>query len=257
MTAQMIVFFIFAAAAAREKRIFERIRLAVPVKWFYLKEIGKIGFPASLQNLIYAGISMLLTRLIAGWGDTAVAVQRVGGQIESVSWMVGEGFAAAVNSFTGQNYGAKRMERVKKGFSVAVRLVSVWGLFTSALLILMAEPIFHLFIREPEVLAEGVNYLRILGFSQLFMLVELTAVGAFAGLGRTAIPSVLSILLTSARLPLASFLSGTGLGLSGIWWALTISSIAKGCLFYGCFRLILYRISAKFVKKPIDYFEKP
>ena len=46
---------------------------------------------------------MILTRLITGWGDLAVAAQRVGSQIESVSWMVGDGFSAAVNAFLGQN----------------------------------------------------------------------------------------------------------------------------------------------------------
>lgn len=52
----------------------------------------RIGVPSAVQNLIYAGISMILTRLITGWGDLAVAAQRVGSQIESVSWMVGDGF---------------------------------------------------------------------------------------------------------------------------------------------------------------------
>ena len=45
---------------------------------------------------------MVIARIIAGWGDTAVAVQKVGSQIESISWMAADGFSAAVNSFVGQ-----------------------------------------------------------------------------------------------------------------------------------------------------------
>ena len=70
------------------------------------------------------------------------------------------------------------------------------------------------------------------------MLIELTSIGAFAGLGKTSIPSVLSIILTSARIPLAIVFSSMGLGLNGIWWALTISSIAKGIVFYFTFHHI-------------------
>lgn len=54
-------------------------------------------------------ISMVLTRMVSTFGPGAVAVQRVGGQIESVSWNTADGFASALNAFVGQNYGAKRM----------------------------------------------------------------------------------------------------------------------------------------------------
>ena len=242
VSAQATVTVIFVLAVLREKYVFGKFRLFSATPRRYLKDMIRIGFPTSMQNLIYASISMVLTRLVAGWGDTAVAVQRVGGQVESVSWMVGEGFAAAVNSFTGQNYGAKRLERVKKGFSTAIRMMVVWGIFTSALLIFMAEPLFAIFIREPDVLAAGIDYLRIIGTCQLLMLVELTSIGAFAGLGKTAIPSALSIILTSARIPLALLFSAAGLGLNGVWWALTVSSMAKGCIFYVSYRAVLRKL---------------
>ena len=87
----------------------------------------RIGVPSAVQNLIYAGISMILTRLITGWGDLAVAAQRVGSQIESVSWMVGDGFSAAVNAFLGQNYGAKRYDRVRRGYFCAIAMTAAWA----------------------------------------------------------------------------------------------------------------------------------
>ena len=55
------------------------------------------------------------------------------------------------------------------------------------------------------------------------------------GLGKTTLCSVISITLTGARIPLAMLLTHIGMGLSGIWWALTISSIAKGIIFYFTF----------------------
>ena len=73
----------------------------------YLTSIIKIGLPTSIQSMLFTGISMIIARLVAGYGDAAVAVQKVGSQIESISWMTADGFAAAVNSFIAQNHGAE------------------------------------------------------------------------------------------------------------------------------------------------------
>ena len=243
VAAQAAVTVLFILAIRRESRLFKGFSLFTPVPPYCRQEMVRIGMPAAVQNLIYAGISMILTRLVAGYGDKAVAVQRVGSQIESVSWMVGDGFAAAINSFIGQNFGAKQMDRVKRGFSTAIAMTALWGLCTTSLLIFMAGPLFSVFITEPAVLAGGVDYLRILGFSQLFMLVEQTSVGAFAGLGRTGFPSAVSVTLTSARIPMAVLFSATALGLNGIWWALTVSSILKGCVLYAGFLFVLKRMA--------------
>lgn len=74
------------------------------------------------------------------------------------------------------------------------------------------------------------EYLIIIGFSEAFMSVELTTVGALSGLGKTHLCSVISITFTGSRIPLAVLLGGLW-GLSGIWWALSATSIVKGILF--------------------------
>ena len=82
----------------------------------------------------------------------------------------------------------------------------------------------------------------ILGISQMFMCIELTTVGALSGLGKTFLCSVISVIFTSARIPLAMILSRTPLGLDGIWWAFTISSIIKGGLFFLSFQIVAGRL---------------
>ena len=239
VTAQALVSLLFFKAVLREKVLFPHLRLWVLVPVKVWREIVRIGVPSAVQNLIYAGISMILTRLITGWGDLAVAAQRVGSQIESVSWMVGDGFSAAVNAFLGQNYGAKRYDRVRRGYFCAIAMTAAWGLCTTFLLIGMARPLFSIFLQEEEVMAIGINYLRIVGLSQMFMMVEQTSIGAFSGLGRTLYPSIVSVTFTSARIPVAVLLSSV-MGLSGIWWALSISSMVKGCILFVSFVVFLY-----------------
>ena len=96
-------------------------------------------------------------------------MQKVGSQIESISWMTADGFAAAVNSFIAQNCGAGNLRRARKGFGAAFLLMTIWGIFCTALLVFCAAPIFRFFIPEADVLPMGVDYLVILGYSELFM----------------------------------------------------------------------------------------
>ena len=72
----------------------------------------------------------------------------------------------------------------------------------------------------------------IVGLSEAFMCVELMSIGAISGLGNTKTCSVISVALTGIRIPLALLLGNTALGVEGVWWALTVTSIAKGIVFY-------------------------
>lgn len=234
--AQAIVMLVFLIVLAKDELIFRKLKIFKKPDYDSLKQIIQIGFPTGIQSMIFTGISMVIARMIADFGDTAVAVQKVGSQIESISWMTAEGFAAAVNSFVAQNFGAKNNTRVHKGYRVSMGIVLIWGAVCTMLLIVLPGPIFEIFIPDRSILPMGISYLQILGLSQLFMCIEITTAGAFAGLGKTLPPSVVGIALTSARIPLALLLTNTALGLDGIWWSITISSIFKGIVLFIWFR---------------------
>lgn len=204
----------------------------------YFKTVFKIGTPAALQSSLYCAFSMVLTRMVSGFGDGAIATQRVGGQIESVTWNVADGFAAALNAFSAQNYGAGKMDRVKKGYYLSAAAIAVWGSIIGTLFILVPKEIAGIFFHEPEVITIAIGYLTIIGISEAFMCVEIVSGGAISGLGNTKLCSTISILFTGMRLPLAYVLSHTVLGLSGIWWALTITSICKGIVFFFAFQKV-------------------
>lgn len=244
VTAQFIVSLVLVISMRKDPVLAAQMRIWIPTPLSNIKTMVRIGFPAAIQSMLYCGISMVLTRFVTAWGDTAVAVQRVGGQIESISWMTADGFGTAINAFVGQNYGAGNLKRVKKGYMTASVIMFIWGIFTTCLLIFGAASIFSLFIHEPEVIPAGADYLRIIGFSEMFMCVELMTVGALSGMGKTMEASVITIILTTARIPLAVILGGTALGLNGIWWALTISSIVKGIIFFGYYLHIMKRMKA-------------
>lgn len=238
VSAQFVVMLVMIIGVFRskEENVLKGIRLLQPFSKEEFKNICKIGGPTALQGMMYCMISMVLTRMVSAFGAEAIATQRVGGQIESISWNTADGFAAALNAFVGQNYGAKKMERVQKGYRISFWTVAIWGALIMLAFIIFPKPIAGVFFHEPKALEIAVSYLVIIGFSEAFMCVELMTIGALSGLGKTKLCSIISITVTSMRIPLALLLSRTALGLNGIWWALTLTSVAKGIIFYLTFR---------------------
>ena len=235
VTAQAIVMsimsiMILGIIVQKKENVLKETKLFAKLPREYVSGICKIGIPTAIQGMAYCAISMVLTRMVSGYGAEAIATQRVGGQIESISWNTADGFGAALNAFIAQNYGAGKNDRVRKGYKASLWTVGIWGVLISAIFICVPGPIAKIFFHEPKAIATAVGYLTIIGFSEAFMCVELTTVGALSGLGRTRLCSIISIIFTSARIPLAILLGGI-MGLNGIWWALSSTSIVKGIIF--------------------------
>ena len=246
VTAQFIVMGIMVLGVMRQKKenVLKGIRLAAVIPGSYLKGICQIGIPSGIQDMTYCFISMILTRMVSGFGAEALATQRVGGQIESISWHTADGFAAALNAFTAQNYGAGKMDRVKKGYRASLLTVGVWGLLVTAIFVFAPNTIARIFFHEPKAIAIAVSYLIIIGLSEAFLCVEITTIGAISGLGKTHLCSIISSLFTSMRIPLAIVLGNTSLGLDGIWWALSSTTMIKGIIFTATFFWITRRKKA-------------
>jgi len=204
-----------------------------------LLKITKLGAPVAAQSSLFAIFAMIIARITARWGAIPIAVLNIGAQIEALSWMTASGFATALGTFTGQNFGAKFWNRIRKGFRIGTIISASTGAAVTALFFFFGKPVFSLFIAEPDTLIMGTNYLHILAWSQIFMCLEITTSGAFYGIGRTLPPSLLGTIFTGLRIPLALLLSQPDfLDLQGIWWALSISSVFKGMISFSWFNLI-------------------
>lgn len=238
--AQFMVFCVFLMLTRRNPVLFSDLRLLRRFDGEKMAEIVRIGFPAGFQNGLFAFFAMVISRIIADWGAVAVAVQRTGAQIEALSWMTASGFNTAIGAFTGQNFGAGRWERIKKGYLIGLGMVSIVGIASSLLFLFWGGEIFAKFLPEEEAVRLGTSYLRILGYSQLFMCIEILTSGGFNGFGKTLPPSFVSIFFNALRIPLALLLSSTALDLNGVWWSITLTSICKGILLTAWFCYLLF-----------------
>lgn len=248
VTAQCIVMTVMIHGVGKDKsdhNVLRGMHLHKIAGKKYLGGVCRIGTPTAIQGSMYCMISMVLTRMVASFGADAVAVQRVGGQVEALSWNIADGFAAAINAFVAQNYGAYKMDRVRRGYRISFWATAAWGGLIMLMFLVLPRQISHIFFYEESVISVAVDYLMILGVGEAFMCVELMTVGALSGLGKTKLCSIISIAFTGSRIPLAIVLSSSALALNGIWWALTSTSIAKGIVFTLTFLAVTGRYKGK------------
>ncbi len=201
-------------------------------------DILRLGFPAAIQSALFTFISMYITGLVSPFGKEANAVQKLGSQIESLSWLVAGGFQTALSAFVGQNIGANQPRRVLKGYRYAMLSMSIYGVIISIIMFLYAKPLYQLFSGDKQTIILGIDYLKILAFSQLFMIIEALVGGALNGLGKTVPQSIVSLSFNLLRIPMAYFFMEY-YGLNGIWLSITISSVFKGLVIYLWFKLYI------------------
>jgi len=203
------------------------------------RQIFRWGVPIGIESALFTLLFMLVARLVADFGTDAIAAQRVGSQVESLAWMMAGGFAAAVTSFIGQNYGAKKFKRVRQVYKLSLITMGLYGLFVSIVLFVFARPFISIFLQEEQAIIYGVEYLQVFALIQtLYCMEEMTA-GAFRGRGLTTKPTIVSVSCNILRVVFAyGFVHFTDIGLIGVWIGIVISVAIRGV-----WMLVWYKIN--------------
>jgi len=197
--------------------------------WKYFGQIVRIGLPNAVTQILFPFVYMFITRLPAAFGPEYIAALRIGHSVEGISFFLAMGFSTAAATSLGQNLGANKPDRAANSAWISAGIVVAILAAFSILFFLFARQIGAVFSPDPDVARASATYLRILAVSQLFMGLELVFSGAFSGAGDTVPPMAILVPLNMARIPLAYLLAGpVGLGINGVWWAISGSSIIKG-----------------------------
>ncbi|UCD16350.1 MAG: MATE family efflux transporter [Candidatus Zixiibacteriota bacterium] len=194
-------------------------------------KILKIGTPISMQNLVFVFIYWFIIQIVHHYGDAAGAGMGIGNRMEALSYLIAVAFSVAASTLVGQNLGAKKPERAERCAWGTVGIVALETFLVSVFFITIPGIIASIFTSDPEAHKIAVDYLIILGLSQIFMGIEIVLEGAFSGAGNTLPPMVVSATWSVLRLPLAYFFCfGMDIGINGIWWSLTITSFFKAVI---------------------------
>ena len=183
----------------------------VPLKKKYTRRIFKLGLPVATLNTLFAFVNMFLSRTASEQGGhIGLMAFTTGGQIEAITWNTSQGFSTGLSTFIAQNYAAGQKSRVKQAWRTTMWMTGVFGSLD--------------------------------GYSQMFMMMEITMQGVFYGLGRTVPPAIVSIGCNYMRIPVALLLVHMGMGVDAIWWAVSGTTVAKGLILTAWFVLIKRKI---------------
>lgn len=194
-----------------------------------------IGLPQGFQHTFVSLGMLALLQIVNDYGTNAIAAYTVAGRIDMIAAMPAMNFGMALSTFVGQNIGAKKLERVKKGFKATLLMTSVIAISTAIIINLFSKTIMGFFTNDVEVIRIGVEYLGIVSFFYLIFALMFVSNGVMRGAGDTFIPMLITLFsLWVIRVPASYFLS-QHFGEIGIWWG-----IPTGWCFGAGFSYIYY-----------------
>lgn len=155
-----------------------------------LKEIARIGIPAGIQGSMFSISNVLIQSTINSFGSIAMAGSTAAGNIEGFVWTAMDAFTQATQSFVGQNYGAKKLDRIKKIMWQCMILVTGVGLVLGVGAYLAAKPLLGIYSSDPAVIEYGKA--RMLAISVPYFTCGAMGifVGGMRGLGSSLVPMI-------------------------------------------------------------------
>lgn len=214
----------------------EDLRINQPI----IKATIRLGVPLSLQFSLIAISSMALQRVVNSFGPVAVAAFTATGRIEQVIHQPYQTLSAALSTYTGQNYGAYKKDRLQLGYRKSLMLMLLFTMIMVPVMQLFGSQITGLFVNDTEVIRMGQRALQITSLFYLFLGVIYVIRGILNGVGDSffALFNGIVEVIFRSFLPMLLVLI-PALGVWGIWWAVGIVWLISGSTAW--MRLVYYR----------------
>ena len=191
-------------------------------KFIVLKTI-RLGIPLSLQFAMISISCMALQAVINSFGPVAVAASTAISRIEQVIHQPYQTMGATLSTFTGQNYGAKELERVKIGHRYGLIIVAVFSLIMLPIMQFFGKDIVSIFVDDAEVIEMGGRAIQISSLFYIFLGVIYSIRGVLGGLGDALFSLINGIVEVIGRFTVPFILTAIpAIGLWGIWWSVGI-----------------------------------
>ncbi len=196
--------------------------------WSSWRDVLAIGWPSGLQSLAYSGAGLLVMRIVTSTpsGSLGAAALAIGLQVESLAFMPGLAISVAATSLVGRALGSWQLPDAWRAGHAALAVGGGVMSLVALALFVAAEPLVRVFdpSAHPQVLRDGVTYLRVNALGQPFLAVFFVLSGALRGAGDTRPPLTGTIVgRWLVVLPLAWWWAlGLGWGVVGVWWAFVV-----------------------------------
>ncbi len=159
-----------------------------------LKKIVRIGLPAGFQSLMYTSTNVIIQTNMNHFGTNTIAAWTAYSKVDGIFWMTMGAFGIAATTFAGQNYGAGRYDRVRRGAIVSLRMALSVAVVMSLLLYFGAPYVYVWFTKDPVVIVKGMEIIHFMvpGFI-LYVCIEILS-GTLRGMGNSLVPMIMTSL---------------------------------------------------------------
>lgn len=158
------------------------------------KKIIRVGLPTGLQNTVISISNVLVQSGINGFGATAMAGFGAYLKVDGFNILPVLSFSMAATTFVGQNYGARKVDRVKKGMWITLGMVTLYTIVTGALLLTFSHQIIRLFSADTAVIAYGADAMKY--FCPFYFVLGILncLAGTVRGTGKTMPPMIIMLI---------------------------------------------------------------
>lgn len=158
-----------------------------------LKHQLAIGLPTGFQSVMFSISNVIIQAALNSFGTDTVAAWSVYGKLDALYWMIISAIGISITTFVGQNYGARKYDRVKKSVNVCLVMALLISVFMSVFLIAARRPMFSLFTQDEEVVRIGSEMLELIAPCYVFYVFIEVLSGALRGMGDVLIPTIITL----------------------------------------------------------------
>ncbi|MCK5063438.1 MAG: MATE family efflux transporter, partial [Candidatus Aenigmarchaeota archaeon] len=197
-----------------------------------LKDIIRVGLPASITNVSMSFSFIIVTFFVAKFGADAIAAFGAAVRIEMIGVLPSIAMASAIVTIAGQNAGVKKYCRVEDTVKSAVKMLSIFMVVVACMLIAFPGMFMNLFTEDAKIISLGIPYLQIVPLGFIFAAIGSSITSAFQGMGKGIPPLVFQMTrLFIVGIPLAYYLTFiAGWGLKGIWWSFVLAGFVTATI---------------------------
>ena len=209
------------------------------------REIFRIGLPSGIQQALVSLGFMVMAAIVNGFDTAVVAGFHTASRIDSFVGMPAMNIGMALSSFTGQNMGAGKIDRVKRGFHAAMIIGLGITAVLSVALFFGGDKLLRLFTPELDVINAGYEYLRVVAVFYFLFTIMFVTNGLIRGSGEAIVPMISTLTaMWLVRIPCAIYLSRL-MGPLGIWLSLPVGWVI------GSLISLIYYWSGRWMKKSV------
>lgn len=192
IVSQLVSAVLIVLQLLRTKDSYRLVIRKIRLNLFMVMRIVRIGLPAGLQSVMYSASNIIIQSSVNSLGTDTVAAWTAYSKIDSVYWMIISALGISITTFVGQNYGAGKLDRVKRGIYVCLGLSFLITAILSVTLYLGGGYIYLMFTADAAVIAKGMEILHFLvpAFAT-YVCIEVLS-GALRGTGDCWIPMIMT-----------------------------------------------------------------